>query len=71
MPESGVYHVSHPSHRLTHEVTIVEGKLFPKCGVCGLEVRFSLLKAAKPDAGSVFRQRGILMPFDSEEKESA
>jgi hypothetical protein len=71
VPESGIYRVSHPSHRLTHEVTVVERTLFPKCRVCGFDVRFSLLQVAEADAGSIFRPSGILTPFDSEEDESA
>jgi len=71
VPESGIYSVSHPSHRLTHEVTVLGGKLFPKCRVCGFDARFSLLEAAELDAASIFRPGGILTPFDSEENGSA
>jgi hypothetical protein len=44
--ESGVYQVVHDSHRLMHQVTLLEGGCFPACRRCGGAVRFEWLRAA-------------------------
>ena len=48
IPESGIYAVRHGSHRLPHEVTLLKGECFPRCGQCNDRVAFVLLRAA-PD----------------------
>jgi len=44
IPESGVYRVIHVQHRLPHEVTLIEGQIFPPCAKCHEDVRFELLR---------------------------
>lgn len=46
VPASGIYRVRHGEHRLSHEVILVAGQLFPRCGRCANAVRFELVKAA-------------------------
>lgn len=45
-PESGIYQVLHYRHRLSHEVTIHRGDVFPYCSECGNNVRFRLVRVA-------------------------
>lgn len=47
VPESGVYRVTHDSHRLMHEATLLEGEKFPICRKCKLDVRFDLRRSVK------------------------
>ena len=47
VPESGIYRVTHDSHRLMHEATLLESQLFPICRQCRHEVRFELRRAVK------------------------
>lgn len=42
VPVSGVYRVAHNGHREAHEVTLLQGGVFPGCAKCGDRVRFSL-----------------------------
>jgi hypothetical protein len=42
VPISGVYRVEHNGHREAHEATLLQGKIFPACAVCGNQVRFLL-----------------------------
>jgi hypothetical protein len=44
IPTSGIYRVIHAQHRLAHEVTLVEGQVFPPCAKCRDEVRFELVR---------------------------
>ena len=44
IPQSGVYRVVHSEHRLPHEVTLIEGQIFPHCEKCLDEVRFELVR---------------------------
>jgi hypothetical protein len=44
--ESGIYRVQHAPHRRSHEVTLLQGELFPRCAVCKEQVRFELLQTA-------------------------
>ena len=47
IPESGIYRVIHSkSHRLPHEVTLIGGERFPRCGGCDDAVEFELMQAA-------------------------
>jgi hypothetical protein len=42
---SGIYEVFHATHRVTHEVTLLQGQDFPMCSRCKEKVSFELLKA--------------------------
>lgn len=46
IPAIGVYQVFHGPHRVTHEVTLLVGELFPRCAVCKDDVHFKLVHAA-------------------------
>ena len=45
IPTSGIYSVIHNGHRLPHEVTLLEGEIFPRCAKCGDLVEFELVLA--------------------------
>jgi len=45
---SGIYRVVHYQHRLAHEVTLLQGGIFPPCMRCGLQVVFELLRTVSP-----------------------
>jgi hypothetical protein len=47
VPESGVYRVTHDSHRLMHEATLLKGDRFPICRECKEGVRFELRRVIK------------------------
>jgi len=47
VPESGIYRVTHESHRLMHEATLLEGARFPLCRQCRQRVRFDLRRGVK------------------------
>jgi hypothetical protein len=44
---SGIYRVVHYQHRLAHEVTLLQGGIFPPCMRCGLQVVFELLRTVQ------------------------
>jgi len=44
---SGVYRVVHYQHRLAHEVTLIQGGVFPPCMRCGTQVLFELLRGVR------------------------
>jgi hypothetical protein len=44
IPVSGIYQVIHAQHRLPHEVTLIDGQIFPPCAQCHEEVRFQLVR---------------------------
>ncbi len=46
VPESGIYRVTHSAHRLPHEVTLLKGQHFPRCGECADEVMFEPIAMA-------------------------
>ena len=48
IPESGICAIHHAGHRLPHEVTLMKGERFPRCGQCSDRVVFALLRGA-PD----------------------
>ena len=52
---SGIYRVVHSEHRLPHDVTLVEGEVFPRCASCGTKVQFQLLRAASGVGAGGFR----------------
>lgn len=43
---SGIYEAFHASHRITHEVTLLQGEAFPMCARCKEAVRFELVRAS-------------------------
>jgi hypothetical protein len=47
VPENGVYRVTHESHRLMHEASLLKGERFPICKQCKSSVRFELRRAVK------------------------
>jgi hypothetical protein len=47
VPEHGVYRVTHESHRLMHEASLLKGDRFPVCKRCKNSVRFELRRAVK------------------------
>ena len=44
VPASGIYIVAHANHRLTAEVALFKGEIFPKCGRCPEAVHFRRLR---------------------------
>lgn len=44
IPYSGIYKVFHASHRLPHEVTLLDGEIFPRCLKCDSSVEFQLIQ---------------------------
>lgn len=46
VPYSGIYRALHDNHRLSHEVTLLAGQVFPRCNKCGLSVHFELVQEA-------------------------
>ncbi|HEY2116246.1 MAG TPA: hypothetical protein VGJ51_14200 [Candidatus Angelobacter sp.] len=44
VPASGIYVVAHAPHRLTAEVALFKGEIFPKCGRCSGIVRFRMMR---------------------------
>ena len=72
IPESGVYRVFHPEHRVSHEVTLLAGETFPRCVKCDFAVRFELVHAAPHvHDGSSFRIRLFEIPHPEEERQPA
>jgi len=51
VPDSGIYRVLHPQHRLPTAVTLIKDQAFPRCSKCPEPVYFELQHAA-PAAGS-------------------
>lgn len=64
--ESGIYAVQHSEHRLPHEVTLLKGEQFPRCGKCADRVGFELLRAAPETDDSEFQIRLYELPEISE-----
>lgn len=46
VPVSGIYCAFHDNHRLSHEVTLLAGHVFPRCNQCSFAVHFVLVAAA-------------------------
>lgn len=55
IPVSGIYKVTHSRHRLPHEVTLLKGETFPRCGKCGHNVQFALIQPAEDLDRNKFR----------------
>jgi hypothetical protein len=65
---SGVYRVSHDSHRLMHEATLLAGDVFPLCCRCGAQVRFELVRALRDQEVLPFRSGEILESYPKSKK---
>jgi|SRR5205085_5665085 len=46
IPQSGIYRVSHPQHRLPQEVTLLKDHFFPRCSRCSEPVYYALERSA-------------------------
>lgn len=44
VPASGIYSVKHSAHRLSLQVALFKGELFPKCARCAGAVLFYLVR---------------------------
>ena len=42
--QTGLYRISHQSHRAAHEAILCAGETFPSCRVCGETVTFQYLR---------------------------
>jgi hypothetical protein len=67
VPETGIYRVSHDSHRLMHEATLLQDMQFPRCKKCRHSVRFTLLRALQDRSVIPFRSSVILEEYESQE----
>ena len=63
-PHSGVYRIFHGAHRPDHEAAIMGGVRFPRCRVCGDEVRFELVLATKGSAATASQNPSVLIAGD-------
>ena len=67
VPESGIYRVTHDSHRLMHEATLLAGQRFPICRTCKHDVRFELRRAVKNPTQITSGYHAILEDFPDAE----
>lgn len=44
VPYNGVYRVFHSGHRVSHDVILKAGEVFPRCNKCGEDVHFQLIQ---------------------------
>ena len=56
---TGVYRVTHLRHRMPHELTLLEGEVFPSCKKCKDKVRFELVHAAPRLKGDIDLLLGV------------
>lgn len=56
---TGVYRATHFRHRMPHEITVLEGEVFPRCKKCGDKVKFQLVHAAPRVKGDVDLLLGV------------
>ena len=63
VPENGVYRVTHESHRLMHEASLIKGDRFPICKQCKDAVRFQLRRAIKNPSQIASGYHAILDDF--------
>ena len=69
IPKSGIYRVLHAGHRVSHEITLLRGELFPRCEQCGDAVHFELVRAAHSmESGAGFRVRLYAVPHPESKK---
>ena len=63
IPKSGIYRVFHLDHRMSHEVTLLRGEVFPRCEQCGDATHFELVRAASSlDSSNGFGVRLYVVP---------
>ena len=60
---SGVYRVYHDSHRLMHEVTLLNRELFPSCKQCHNNIRFELFRRVADADVLPFHSGAILIEY--------
>jgi hypothetical protein len=65
VPESGIYRVSHGSHRLPHEVTLLQHQTFPRCCKCATLVVFEPVALAP----TLTERRGHIVLYELPELE--
>jgi hypothetical protein len=66
VPENGVYAVSHTTHKLAREVTLVKDQRFPRCAQCHTDVQFQPIRLA-PDS----ERRGSIVLYEIPELDDA
>ena len=68
IPVTGIYRVFHAQHRVSHEVTLLAGEVFPRCAKCNSDARFELItQALHAKADADFRIRLFEVPHPQEE----
>ena len=67
--ESGIYRVVHEKHRLPHEVTLLNGQLFPRCMKCEDSVYFELVRSAPDITLAPFKVALYALPPTDESEE--
>jgi len=71
IPKSGIYRVFHVNHRVSHEVTLLRGEVFPRCEQCGDATHFELVRAASSlDSSNGFGVRLYVVPHPESKKEA-
>jgi len=71
IPASGIYRVFHSIHRVSHDLTLLEGEVFPPCNRCGEKVHFKLLrKVPEITADYDFRIRLYEIPHPEDKEEA-
>ena len=69
IPKSGIYRVYHLNHRVSHDVTLLRGEIFPRCEQCGNATHFELLRAASSlDSSNGFGVRLYVVPHPESNK---
>lgn len=71
VPRSGIYRIYHATHRLMHEVSLVEKTRFPRCKTCGDSVRFVLARAVHAKYVLPFRTTFLLEEWEEQEAAAA
>lgn len=74
VPESGIYRVHHSGHRLPHEVTLLQGQRFPRCGKCADAVEFEpiMIAPTMPERrGQIVLYELPVLEIESEHSKSA
>lgn len=68
---SGIYRVCHLAHRADHDLTLLEGEMFPPCHKCGSEVELELIRSAPSFALHDFRVKLYEISHPDDEELSA
>jgi len=69
IPSTGIYRAFHSLHRVSHEVTLLRGEVFPPCNRCGNEVHFELERLVPGiDEDGGFKVRLYQIPHPPEDK---